>query len=238
MTVKAFVIFNLVVLLLLAGSIFCQVAVTVKTNKTQYLASEPIFILIEVKNIGTEPIGYSRCDSDIDLTVVGVVKEQPPRLRSCFSLDFKGVSRCLIDHPPLMSPDQTISFDYLLKGYRLPAGGYILHAKGKAGVRWKYYRDMRPNAPPAPPHQHREGDPVQGEMFDVQFALSVKDGNTVELKEVFAPYVADARDGIWSGAAGRGRRSQKRHPSFWKKRFSVLRPTPAVPIRQCRGCNE
>jgi len=92
-----------------------------------------------------------------------------------------------------MSSGQTVQFYYLLKGYRLRAGEHVLRVKGKAGVRWKFYPDMRPNVPPAPPHQHREGDPVQGEMFDVQLTFKVRDGTSTELKEAFAPYVVAAQ---------------------------------------------
>jgi hypothetical protein len=47
-----------VVILLLAGPAWAQVEVQVRTEKPQFLAGEPIFVIVEVKNVGTEQVAY------------------------------------------------------------------------------------------------------------------------------------------------------------------------------------
>jgi len=43
--------------LLLAGPAWAQVQVDVRTEKPQFLAGEPIFVIAEVKNVGTGQSG-------------------------------------------------------------------------------------------------------------------------------------------------------------------------------------
>jgi hypothetical protein len=45
-----------VAICLLAGPAWAQVAVQVRTEKPQFLAGEPIFVIVEVKNVGTEQV--------------------------------------------------------------------------------------------------------------------------------------------------------------------------------------
>ena len=133
-----------------AASGLRQVQVNLRTNQTSYLAGEPIFVVVDVENIGTEPVAYSGCDGHADLTVSGGQKKLAPNLLGCFL----GVGRgygCGFDHPPLMKSGQTITFWYLLQGYNLRAGDYILHASGKAGVRWKILPYVRPRHQTATP---------------------------------------------------------------------------------------
>ena len=58
-----------------AASGLCQVQVNLRTNQTSYLAGEPIFVVVDVENIGTEPVAYSGCDGHADLTVSGGQKK-------------------------------------------------------------------------------------------------------------------------------------------------------------------
>jgi hypothetical protein len=172
----------------------CQVHVDLRTNQPDYLAGEPIFVVVDVKNIGTEPVGYSNCDGHVDLTVPGGQKKQVPALFGCFSGQ-GGSSGCGIDHPPMMNPGQTVSFWYLLKGYNLLAGDYLLQVEGKAGVRWKYYPDYSPRAAPPLPAKHSETDPVEGQIFASSMRLTIRDATEAELKQRYASYVADAEGG-------------------------------------------
>jgi hypothetical protein len=171
---------------LTAVALFGQVKVDLRTNQATYLAGEPVFVVVDVTNIGTEPVGYSACDGHADLTVDGGRKKQSPNLFGCFA-GFGGGSGCGIDHPPLMKPGQTVSFWYLLKGYNLPAGDYTLQAAGKAGVRWKYYPRAGGSVP-----RHSETEPVEGQMFNRSMKLVVEDATEAKLRERYASYVADA----------------------------------------------
>ena len=109
---------------------FCQVHVDLRTSQAAYLVGEPIFVVVDVKNVGTEPVGYSYCDGHVDLTVPPGRKKQAPNLLGCFSGSGGGIG-CGTDYHPMMQPGQTVSFWYLLKGYNLSAGDYVLHASGK-----------------------------------------------------------------------------------------------------------
>ena len=124
-------------LLLLAGTqAMAQVQVDVRLEKNRYLVGEPVVVLVDVHNIGDEAVGYSTCDGDVRLEVVGAERRVPPNIFGCFSGMGSG-GGCGIDHPPLLPPGQTTTFRYLLKDYDLRPGGYQLSASGKAGVRWK-----------------------------------------------------------------------------------------------------
>ena len=47
-----------VAICLLAGPAWAQVEVQVRTEKPQFLAGEPIFVIVEVKNVGIEQVAY------------------------------------------------------------------------------------------------------------------------------------------------------------------------------------
>jgi hypothetical protein len=170
----------------------CQVQVDLRTNQAGYLAGEPIFVVTDVKNIGTEPVAYSYCEGRVDLTVPGGRKKQAPNLFGCSGITSGSGVGCGEDHPPLMKPGQTVSFWYLLKGYDLGAGDYLVHASGKAGVRWKYYPDYRPGAGPPSPPKHLDTDFVEGQAFSGSVKLAIAEAPEGELKQRYAPYVADA----------------------------------------------
>jgi hypothetical protein len=152
---------------------FCQVQVELRTNQATYLAGEPIFVVVDIKNIGSERVGYSASNGHADLTVPGGRKKEAPNLFGCFTGFGEGYGGGVFD-PPLMKPGQTVSTWYLLKGYSLRAGDYILHASGKAGV------------------QSYETDPVAGQMFEGSMKLTVEDATEAQLRQRYAPYVADA----------------------------------------------
>ena len=152
---------------------FCQVQVELRTNQATYLTGEPIFVVVDIKNMGPERVGYSASNGHADLTVPGGRKKEAPNLFGCFTGFGEGYGGGVFD-PPLMKPGQTVSSWHLLKGYNLRAGDYILHASGKAGV------------------QNHETDPVAGQMFEGSLKLTVKDATEAQLRQRYAPYVADA----------------------------------------------
>jgi len=178
----------------LASSAFpglCQVAVSVKLDRSEYLAGEPVFVIVEARNVGSEGISHSKCDGHGDLTVPGGQRKQTPNLHGCFSGEEGGGSGCGLYDPPLLSPGKAVFFRYLLKGYRLENGEYDLHASGKAGVRW-FFGAGRGRSDVS---DRKEGDSVEGAMFDVWLRLIVRKGTEDQLKQRYAPYVDEATNG-------------------------------------------
>lgn len=166
-----------------------QVAVKVSLNQPDYLAGEPIFVNVAFTNIGAEPLGYSGCDGRADLSVIGTQPDQPPRLRGCSEGGSLGGFACGIDHPPRMAPGQTITFAYLLKGYHIHSGSYVLHASGRAPVRWFFGQGLNSS----PVSQRKLGDPVEGAAFDASLSLTVRSGTEEELRQRYLPYVTDSQ---------------------------------------------
>jgi hypothetical protein len=170
-----------------------QVKVDVLAPRQQYLEGEPITVIVRVTNVGSDPVGYDGCDGHVDLEVVGQHKITPPNLWGCFSAGVVGGSACGIDHPPMLSPGKTTDFIYLLRDYRLPPAEYVLHASGKAGVRWHSTPSFfLRNSAPMPAPKFRDGEPVPGELFDQHLALEIRQADPDELKTAFLPYIRDA----------------------------------------------
>ena len=119
-------------LALTACSAFSQVKVSMKLDRPDYLVGEPIFVIVEVTNIGSEPIGYSGGDGRTDVTVAAAQPKQPPNLHGCYSGVGFGSGLGFVSHPPLMAPGQTISFRNLFNGYRLRSGAYTLSPLARA----------------------------------------------------------------------------------------------------------
>ncbi|MFI5247382.1 MAG: HEAT repeat domain-containing protein [Nitrospirales bacterium] len=166
-----------------------QVRVTVQASKPQYLAGEPIFLVVKVMNVGSESLGYSYGDGRVDLKVRNGVLRKTPRLRGCFVGEGGGIGSGAT-HPPQFKPGESVSFQYLLRGYELEPGEIEVDISGKAGVRWTYPSLARPNAAlPA----HLPTDPVDGREFDTRVKVTlVKPSNERELRRVLAPLIAES----------------------------------------------
>ena len=223
-------------LLVFVSKSLCQVNVEARTNKATYLVGEPVFVILEVKNIGSEAVGYSYCDGQVDLAVEKAEKKRPPNLWGCSSGEGSG-SGCGIDHPPMMAPNESVSFQYLLMDYRLRAGNYVLRANGKAGVRWKYYPDRRPNTSPSPSPQHKESDPIPGAAFDISLPIIVTSGSQEQLQRAYAPYIVDA-ESPGAGAAEMRRAREaivEMAPEFLEKAIAGFAsgptPTPDLAVK-------
>jgi hypothetical protein len=187
---------SLFLLHLIAAPAFGQVQVEARLDKDRYLRGEPITVVVDVVNTGDEAVGYSFCDGRVSLAVSGAERRREASVSGCSS-SFASVSTgsasgCAIDHPPLLPPGQRTSFKYQLEDYDLPPGQYSLTASGKAGVRWKYYPSYRPGVPPPRPPKHKESEPVPGAHFERTFPLTIVQGTDDELKQAFAPIIADA----------------------------------------------
>src|SRR3954469_11165890 len=101
-------------LLLAAPPALAQVQVDVRLEKNRYLAGEPVVVLVEVRNVGDEVVGWSTCDEDVHLQVLGVERRVAPKIFGCFSDILSGGGCGGIDHPPLLQPGETTRFRYLL----------------------------------------------------------------------------------------------------------------------------
>lgn len=189
----------------LASSAFaglCQVDVSAKLDRSEYLVGEPVFVIVEVRNVGSEGIGYSNCDGHADLTVPGAQRKQTPNLHGCFGGEGGGGGGCGLYDPPLLLPGKAVFFRYLLKGYRLESGEYDLHASGRAGVRW-FFGAGRSRSDVS---DRKEGDPVEGAMFDVWLRLIVRKGTEDQLRRRYARYVDEATNSYGMAAPSRDAR--------------------------------
>lgn len=169
-----------------------QVRVTVRTSQESYLVGEPVHVVLEVTNIGTDPVAYSEASGKMDMAVSGHEKRKPPVLGGCFFMRGRGGFAGGSFHPPMMKPGESVTFRYLLKDYDLGADEYTLRASGKAGVQWKYYPFNNSPIPPPPP-KHKESDPVEGQFFDQNLRLVIREGTEDQLRRQFEPYVKLSR---------------------------------------------
>jgi hypothetical protein len=182
-----------VVILLLAGPAWAQVQVEVRTEKPQFLAGEPIFVIVEVKNVGTEQMAYD-----------GASVKPPPELsvRNGERRVIKGLTECgsgsgvgggfgVTDHPPMLQPGKSTTFRYLLRGYRLKPGTYELHVSGTADVAWREPSFVQTGAP-RPAFTRSITEPVEGATIDRTVALTITAASEEALRAAYAPYAAAA----------------------------------------------
>ena len=229
-----------ILLLVLVPNSVGQVAVKVTTNKAAYLVGEPIFVVVEVKNTGTDQVGYSYgCDGGINLTVEATETKRMPNLWGC-SVGYGRGGSCggLSGGYPTLDPGRSTTFQYLLRDYRLGAGKYLLHAKGKADVSWALGNRSNfvvgPPPPPPPPPKHKPGDRVPGEDFDLTLPLTVTAGSAEELRQAYAPYIAAANEAgpEWYQAR---KAIVEMAPEFLEKTIAGFasgnRPTPDLAIQ-------
>src|SRR5687767_6767438 len=151
-------------LLLCAAPALAQVQVEAHLEKIQYLAEEPIVVVVDVRNVGDEPVGSSKSEVDVRLVVSGAERRAIPNIFGCFSERVDTVRRGIVDHPRLLKPGEMTSFRYLLKEYDLGPGTYSLAVSGRAGVRWNSTPSL--NVPLPPGLSRRETDPVPGAEFE------------------------------------------------------------------------
>ena len=176
---------------LLATPAVAQVEVGIRTEKTSYLAGEPIFILVDIKNVADEPISYEGGGIQNPLTFV-VANGRPKPVRSLSPCGGTGDGGAMggVDHPPMLKPGAQATLRYLLRGYRLTPGSYDLHVVGHADVRWKQYPNIWSGA--QVPLKHKDGDPVEGAVVDRTVPLPIVAGSQSELEAAYKPYVAAA----------------------------------------------
>jgi hypothetical protein len=161
------------VVLLLAHSASAQVIVDARPAKSDFIAGEPIQVVIDVTNLGDEPVLLQACCLNIRLTVPDAGRRVVPSLSSCHSgiLFVVGTGVGSVDHapPPVpVGPGETFSHRSVLVGYSVAPGTYQLLADGTVYA----------------------GHVV---AFTHILELVVRAGNPSALEQAFAPYVTDSR---------------------------------------------
>ncbi len=181
-----------VVFCLVATPALAQVEVGIRTEKAAYLAGEPVFILVDIKNVADEPISYDGGGIGNPLTFVVANGKRKP-VRSLSACGGPGGPEAIggVDHPPMLKPGAQTTRRYLLRGYRLTPGSYQLRVSGHADVRWKNYPSL-PNGLPAPSPKHKDGDPVEGAVVNRTLPLLIVAGSQSDLEAAYKPYVAVA----------------------------------------------
>ena len=188
-----------VALCLLAGPAWAQVDVQVRAERPQFLAGEPIFVIVEVKNVGTEQVAYD-----------GASVKPPPELsvRNGERRVIKGLTGCgsgigvggfgVAGHPPMLQPGKSTTFRYLLRGYRLKPGTYELHVSGTADVAWREPTFVQTGAP-RPAFTRSITEPVEGATIDRTLALTITAASEEALRAAYAPYAAAAESSSRAG---------------------------------------
>jgi hypothetical protein len=178
---------------LVATTAAAQVQVVARLEKPSYLAGEPIAVLLEIRNVGKEPVAYDRGLGDVRLVVPNGDMRRPGPLTPCGGAEVAGGVMGGVSHPPMLKPGAVTTMRYLLRGYRLLPGAYGLRASGKAGVGWQHYPDTFSGKKPVV-QAHKYGDPVAGAEFETSLPFTVRSSTRAELEAVYAPLVNDARE--------------------------------------------
>lgn len=170
-----------------------QVRVDIQLSGEDYLKGEPVRVVLQVNNIGADPLAHSKWADKIELVIPGQQVRQNPWLGGCYF--GRGSGGSLVGstaRPPQLEPGQTITLQRILEGYRLEPGEYTLVVSGEVGVRWPYPEMVPPQTQPPTP-KHKVTDPVEGRLFNQLLRLVIREGSEAELRQRFNPYVEWAR---------------------------------------------
>ena len=181
-----------VAICLLAGPAWAQVEVQVRTEKPQFLAGEPIFVIAEVRNVGTEPVAYDGASlkPPVQLSVPNGERRVVKSLTGC-GWGVGGGALGFTDHPPVLQPGQSTTYRYLLRGYRLKPGKYELHVSGTVDVAWREPASVQ-TAAPKPAFTRSATEPVEGATIERTLPLIITAASEEALRAAYAPYVAAA----------------------------------------------
>jgi hypothetical protein len=93
-----------VAICLLAGPAWAQVKVHVRTEKPQFLTGEPIFVLVEVKNVGREQVAYDGASfkPPLERSVPNGERKVMKGLTACGGGTGRGRASGVISHPPML----------------------------------------------------------------------------------------------------------------------------------------
>jgi len=179
-----------VVFVLLAGPAWAQVAVQVRTEKPQFLAGEPIFVLVEVTNVGSEPVAYGASfKPPLQLFVQNGERKVMKRLTGC-GLELVSGSGGGGSYTPMLQPGKATTFRHLLRGYRLKPGTYELRVSGTVDVAWREPDPVTQAGAPRPPFKRSITEPVEGATIDQTLPLTLVAASEDELRAAYAPHLA------------------------------------------------
>ncbi len=181
--------FLIAVVILLATPAFGQVRVDARLEKTQFLEDEPIFVVVDVTNVGDEPLTNSTCGGEFKLDIPGTSRRIPPNIFGC-SGGGAGVGVCGTEGR-LFMPGERISSRYLLTEYSLKAGRYNLIFSGRAGYRWNFNSKTQTGGS-LPVSRHAETEPVLGDEVKLMLSFDILKGSEDDLKRVMSKYVSEA----------------------------------------------
>jgi hypothetical protein len=179
---------------LLAGPAWAQVQVQVRTEKSQFLAGEPIFVLVEVKNVGTEQVAYDGASlkPPLELSVRNGERRIMKALTACGSGTVIGGGSGFATHPPMLQPGKSTTFRHLLREYRLKPGKYELRVSGTVDIAWREPDPFRQVGAERPPFKHSITEPVEGASIDRSLLLTIVAASEEELRAAYAPYLSAA----------------------------------------------
>lgn len=182
-----------VLICLLAGPAWAQVQVQVRTEKSQFLAGEPMFVLVDVTNVGTEQVAYDGASlkPPLELSVKNGERRVTKGLTGCYG-GIGGGSFSVTDHPPMLQAGKSTSFRYLLRGYRLKPGEYALRVSGAVDVGWREPGAVSQGGPPPTPFTRSITEPVEGATIDRVLPLTIVAASEEVLRAAYAPHLAAA----------------------------------------------
>jgi hypothetical protein len=193
------------VLWLIAPEAAAQVRTEVRLEKARYIAGEPVFVIVDVTNVGAWPLVYRDgwLIRDPKTLAISIENGKPDRplsevLRTCTRV--VGINEAVgLTHPPLLMPGEERSFRFLFTGYTLAPGRHTLRVSGGAMLEWAEasYVAMvgglisRDFGPP-PPQAFERSTTVAGARVDRTLDLAIDAGSDEALRAAYAPYLADA----------------------------------------------
>jgi hypothetical protein len=153
-----------------------QVKIDVRLEKPAYLAGEPVFVLVDVRNVGPELISHGNLFGcgNVRLAVTGVERRVQPNIGGCYVGVGWGFG-CSGSSGDRLAPGESRTSRYLLKDFDLIPGKYELTVSGTVPLSW----------------YGRPGQ-VPGAEFQGVLSLNVQASTEAGLRAALGPLVSDA----------------------------------------------
>ena len=102
-----------VALCLLSTPALAKVEVGIRTEKVSYLAGEPVFILVDIRNVGDQPMAYGAGTTNRLTFVVANGRQKPVKSLSPCGGPVTGNAAGGVMHPPVLKPGAQTTERYL-----------------------------------------------------------------------------------------------------------------------------
>src|SRR5215510_12343498 len=169
--------------LFLARAASAQVTVNVHLAKPEFIAGEPVHVVVDVTNISDDVFVLRSCCWDVRVAVPSGQRRVLPSFDSCHPLgDVESKSSQGMPPAIRLRPGETFSYWSLLRGYALEAGTYAAIAEGTVNLR-------RESTVGRSSEQTRESA-----SFVHILDLRIQAGSDAALRQAFAVYVTDSRE--------------------------------------------